>query len=83
MYNVLSRAKISQNHSDLGRHRTCWTVSQFAAIAQGVMTNASGQYDTEYLDYLRALIKSMSEYGLVCYIVRGFSRAQAHRSNHR
>lgn len=31
-----------------------------------------GKYDEEYLQYLRALLKSMDEYGLVAYVVRAF-----------
>lgn len=33
----------------------------------------SGKYDQEYLDYLRALLKGMSEYGIVAYIVCRFT----------
>ncbi len=29
----------------------------------------SGIYDQEYLDYLRALVESMREYGIVAYVV--------------
>jgi hypothetical protein len=29
----------------------------------------SGQYDQEYLDYLRALLESMGKAGLVAYVV--------------
>ena len=30
---------------------------------------SSGQYDQEYLDYLRALLESMGKAGLVAYVV--------------
>jgi hypothetical protein len=29
----------------------------------------SGQYDQEYLDYLRALLEGLSKHGLVAYVV--------------
>ena len=33
------------------------------------LTTNRGQYDEAYLEYLRALIQSLSEHGLVAYIV--------------
>ena len=33
----------------------------------------SGQYDQEYLDYLRALLESMGKAGLVAYVVSYFA----------
>jgi hypothetical protein len=32
-------------------------------------SSCSGQYDQEYLDYLRALLSGVSKHGLVAYVV--------------
>jgi hypothetical protein len=37
----------------------------------------SGQYDQEYLDYLRALLEGMSKHGLVAYVVSDYKKMEA------
>jgi hypothetical protein len=41
--------------------------SRFSLLETELMN--SGQYDQEYLDYLRALLESMGKAGLVAYVV--------------
>jgi hypothetical protein len=42
--------------------------SSWRLLFEAELTN-SGQYDREYLDYLRALLESMGKAGLVAYVV--------------
>lgn len=54
----------------MGSDRTCWAVrlgrlETFVSL----ICRCRGKYDTAYLDYLRALMESMTEHGLVAYIV--------------
>jgi len=57
----------SENQCYLGSYRTCWTVSPPHILEAELMD--SGQYDQEYLDYLRAVLESMGKAGLVAYVV--------------
>ena len=57
----------SENQCHLGSYRACGTVSPPDILEAELMS--SGQYDQEYLDYLRALLESMGKAGLVAYVV--------------
>lgn len=64
----------SAYHSHMGGSRACWTVcSPYLLLIFGVSPIPAdpyrGQYDQEYLDYLRELLTEMNEEGVAAYIV--------------
>ncbi len=63
-------SKHSPNRRNLGSGRARWAVRQAAELPRGSDHSIiRGIYDEEYLAYLRDLLQSLTEHGLLAYVV--------------